>query len=210
MPKVGSMGLDMMFRTCTVQVNLDFESEEDMKEKLRIGLALQVGIKIEGCGRLSKEEAVALLSLSSGRLTVASPPRYPACARAHSPFPRLPAGHHGLVREQSFQGRLPERLQLASGPRVDRRRQRAREEGPLWVGQARICSFIRDDSPRHFVPRLVCSLISLGYFGRRAPATSPSSSRKVSALRGAFVTPGDVLFRAGFRPYALTLSDARE
>jgi len=41
MPTVGSMGLDMMFRTCTVQVNLDYESEEDMVEKMRISLALQ-------------------------------------------------------------------------------------------------------------------------------------------------------------------------
>ena len=41
MPTVGDMGLDMMVRTCTVQVNLDFESEQDMVEKFRIGLALQ-------------------------------------------------------------------------------------------------------------------------------------------------------------------------
>jgi glutamate--cysteine ligase len=41
MPKVGSHGLDMMFRTCTVQVNLDFASEPDMVKKLRVGLALQ-------------------------------------------------------------------------------------------------------------------------------------------------------------------------
>jgi len=41
MPKVGSMGLDMMFRTCTVQVNLDFASEEDMVQKFRVSLALQ-------------------------------------------------------------------------------------------------------------------------------------------------------------------------
>ncbi|KAL6759220.1 gamma-glutamylcysteine synthetase [Haematococcus lacustris] len=41
MPTVGSMGLDMMYRTCTVQVNLDFSSEQDMVEKFRIGLALQ-------------------------------------------------------------------------------------------------------------------------------------------------------------------------
>jgi glutamate--cysteine ligase len=41
MPKVGSLGLDMMLRTCTVQANLDFGSEADMVEKLRIGLALQ-------------------------------------------------------------------------------------------------------------------------------------------------------------------------
>jgi len=41
MPKVGSLGLDMMFRTCTIQVNLDFKSEADMVQKLRVGLALQ-------------------------------------------------------------------------------------------------------------------------------------------------------------------------
>jgi glutamate--cysteine ligase len=41
MPKVGSLGLDMMFRTCTIQVNLDFDSEADMVKKLRVGLALQ-------------------------------------------------------------------------------------------------------------------------------------------------------------------------
>jgi glutamate--cysteine ligase len=41
MPKVGTCGLDMMFRTCTVQVNLDFASEADMVRKMRVGLALQ-------------------------------------------------------------------------------------------------------------------------------------------------------------------------
>jgi glutamate--cysteine ligase len=41
MPKVGVMGLDMMFRTSTVQVNLDFASEADMVRKLRVSLALQ-------------------------------------------------------------------------------------------------------------------------------------------------------------------------
>jgi glutamate--cysteine ligase len=41
MPLVGSMGLDMMTRTCTVQVNLDFESERDMVRKLRVSLLLQ-------------------------------------------------------------------------------------------------------------------------------------------------------------------------
>jgi glutamate--cysteine ligase len=41
MPKVGTRGLDMMFRTCTVQVNLDFASEADMVRKLRVSLALQ-------------------------------------------------------------------------------------------------------------------------------------------------------------------------
>src|ERR1700691_3345158 len=41
MPKVGGYGLDMMFRTCTVQVNLDFSDEADMVKKFRVGLALQ-------------------------------------------------------------------------------------------------------------------------------------------------------------------------
>jgi glutamate--cysteine ligase len=41
MPKVGSLGLDMMTRTCTVQVNLDFSSEADMVKKFRTSLALQ-------------------------------------------------------------------------------------------------------------------------------------------------------------------------
>ncbi|HXV01260.1 MAG TPA: glutamate--cysteine ligase [Caulobacteraceae bacterium] len=41
MPKVGSMGLDMMFRTCTVQANLDFADEADMVAKFRVSLALQ-------------------------------------------------------------------------------------------------------------------------------------------------------------------------
>jgi glutamate--cysteine ligase len=41
MPLVGTLGLDMMLRTCTVQVNLDFASEADMVRKLRVGLLLQ-------------------------------------------------------------------------------------------------------------------------------------------------------------------------
>ncbi|HET7850650.1 MAG TPA: glutamate--cysteine ligase [Pseudolabrys sp.] len=41
MPKVGTLGLDMMYRTCTVQANLDFSSEADMVRKLRVTLALQ-------------------------------------------------------------------------------------------------------------------------------------------------------------------------
>ncbi len=41
MPKVGKLGLDMMYRTCTVQTNLDFASEADMVKKLRVSVALQ-------------------------------------------------------------------------------------------------------------------------------------------------------------------------
>lgn len=41
MPRVGRLGLDMMTRTCTVQVNLDYGSEHDMVRKLRVSLLLQ-------------------------------------------------------------------------------------------------------------------------------------------------------------------------
>jgi glutamate--cysteine ligase len=41
MPKVGARGLDMMYRTGTVQANLDFSSEADMVRKLRVSIALQ-------------------------------------------------------------------------------------------------------------------------------------------------------------------------
>ena len=41
MPKVGTRGLDMMFRTCTAQANLDYADEADMVRKLRVSLALQ-------------------------------------------------------------------------------------------------------------------------------------------------------------------------
>ena len=41
MPRVGDLGLDMMTRTCTVQVNLDYADEADMVKKFRVSLALQ-------------------------------------------------------------------------------------------------------------------------------------------------------------------------
>lgn len=41
MPKVGTQGLDMMYRTCTIQVNLDFSSEADMRRKMLVSLKLQ-------------------------------------------------------------------------------------------------------------------------------------------------------------------------
>jgi glutamate--cysteine ligase len=44
MPRVGSRGLDMMFRTATVQANLDYRNEADMVAKLRVGIALQPAI----------------------------------------------------------------------------------------------------------------------------------------------------------------------
>jgi glutamate--cysteine ligase len=41
MERVGSLGTSMMFRTCTIQANLDFASEADMVRKFRVSLALQ-------------------------------------------------------------------------------------------------------------------------------------------------------------------------
>ena len=41
MPKVGNKGLDMMYRTCTIQENLDFSSEADMRRKMQVSLKLQ-------------------------------------------------------------------------------------------------------------------------------------------------------------------------
>ncbi|MEF2553632.1 glutamate--cysteine ligase [Aurantimonas sp. A2-1-M11] len=41
MPKIGTRGLDMMFRTATIQVNLDFSSETDMRRKMQVGMKLQ-------------------------------------------------------------------------------------------------------------------------------------------------------------------------
>jgi len=41
MPTVGKHGLDMMYRTCTIQANLDFSDEADMVQKMRVGIALQ-------------------------------------------------------------------------------------------------------------------------------------------------------------------------
>ena len=41
MPRVGSLGLDMMLRTCTIQTNLDYASEADMAKKFAVSLALQ-------------------------------------------------------------------------------------------------------------------------------------------------------------------------
>ena len=41
MPKVGDLGLDMMLRTCTIQTNLDYLDESDMRRKFRTSLALQ-------------------------------------------------------------------------------------------------------------------------------------------------------------------------
>ena len=41
MPRVGSAGLDMMLRTCTIQANFDFSSEQDMKKKIIVSQSIQ-------------------------------------------------------------------------------------------------------------------------------------------------------------------------
>ena len=43
MPRVGTMGLDMMLRSCTVQVNLDYADEEDMRKKFPYIISLAAG-----------------------------------------------------------------------------------------------------------------------------------------------------------------------
>src|SRR5580704_8189789 len=62
MPKVGGYGLDMMFRTCTVQVNLDFDSEADMVKKFRVGLALQPVTTAQFAVPRRQAQRVSLLS----------------------------------------------------------------------------------------------------------------------------------------------------
>jgi glutamate--cysteine ligase len=66
MPRVGSRGLDMMYRTCTIQVNLDFGSEADMVQKLRVALALQpVATAIFACSPFTEGRPNGFLSLRS-------------------------------------------------------------------------------------------------------------------------------------------------
>lgn len=66
MPKVGACGLDMMFRTCTVQTNLDFASEADMVKKLRVSLALQpVGTALFANSPFTEGKANGFLSFRS-------------------------------------------------------------------------------------------------------------------------------------------------
>ena len=75
----GKLGLDMMLRTCTVQVNLDFESEADMVRKLRVSLALQ---------------PVATALFANSPFTEGKPNGYPELSQPISgpiPIPTAPA-----------------------------------------------------------------------------------------------------------------------
>lgn len=76
MPKKGNLGLDMMLRTCTVQVNLDFASESDMVEKFRIGLALQpLATALFASSPFKEGEATKFKSLRSQVWTDTDPDR---------------------------------------------------------------------------------------------------------------------------------------
>jgi glutamate--cysteine ligase len=66
MPKVGTRGLDMMYRTCTIQVNLDFGDEADMVQKFRVSLALQpVATAIFACSPFTEGRPNGFLSVRS-------------------------------------------------------------------------------------------------------------------------------------------------
>jgi glutamate--cysteine ligase len=66
MPEVGTRGLDMMYRTCTIQVNLDFADEADMVRKFRVSLALQpVATAIFACSPFTEGRPNGFLSLRS-------------------------------------------------------------------------------------------------------------------------------------------------
>ena len=65
MAKVGTLGQDMMSRTCTVQVNLDFGSEADMVQKFRVALALQPPSQGWRQGHIDQELHPACSTVSS-------------------------------------------------------------------------------------------------------------------------------------------------
>ena len=89
MPKVGHVGIDMMYRTCTVQTNLDFSSEADMVKKLRVSLALQpVGTALFANSPFTKASRTACV-VPLGDLA-----RHRQCARRHAAVGIR--GRHGL------------------------------------------------------------------------------------------------------------------
>ncbi|MGE5475742.1 MAG: glutamate--cysteine ligase [Bacteroidales bacterium] len=76
MPKRGGKGLDMMLRTCTVQVNLDFASEADMVKKFRVSLALQpLATALFACSPFLEGKPSGLLSTRSDVWTDTDPDR---------------------------------------------------------------------------------------------------------------------------------------
>ena len=76
MPKKGNLGLDMMLRTCTIQANLDYESEADMVMKFRPALALQpIGTALFACSPFTEGRPNGFLSARANVWTDTDPDR---------------------------------------------------------------------------------------------------------------------------------------
>ncbi|MNI09116.1 Glutamate--cysteine ligase GshA [compost metagenome] len=76
MPKKGQLGLDMMLRTCTIQANLDFESEADMVMKFRASLALQpIATALFACSPFTEGKPNGFLSARANVWTDTDPDR---------------------------------------------------------------------------------------------------------------------------------------
>ena len=76
MPKKGSLGLDMMLRTCTIQANLDFDSEADMIMKFRTSLALQpIATALFACSPFIEGKPTGFLSARANVWTDTDPDR---------------------------------------------------------------------------------------------------------------------------------------
>ncbi len=76
MPKVGNLGLDMMLRTCTIQANLDFDSEADMVLKFRTSLALQpIATALFACSPFTAGRPNGFLSARANVWTDTDPDR---------------------------------------------------------------------------------------------------------------------------------------
>ncbi|MBX9708963.1 MAG: glutamate--cysteine ligase [Caulobacteraceae bacterium] len=76
MPKVGNLGLDMMLRTCTIQANLDFDSEADMVLKFRTSLALQpIATALFACSPFTEGRPNGFLSARANVWTDTDPDR---------------------------------------------------------------------------------------------------------------------------------------
>ncbi len=76
MPKKGNLGLDMMLRTCTIQANLDFDSEADMVAKFRISLALQpIATALFACSPFTEGKPNGFLSARANVWTDTDPDR---------------------------------------------------------------------------------------------------------------------------------------
>ena len=76
MPKKGNLGLDMMLRTCTIQANLDFESEADMVAKFRTSLALQpIATALFACSPFTEGKPNGFLSARANVWTDTDPDR---------------------------------------------------------------------------------------------------------------------------------------